>query len=207
MKELLTGLSDKLSEPLPGTAAQFQMAHQVRRQEIQPPITARKAGVLVLLYPKQEHWHLVLIRRRSNVGNDRHAGQVSFPGGAFEQTDPSLEYTALREAAEEVGAPVDRALMLGQLSQLYIPVSNFLVFPFVAQLDFTPELQADPSEVEYIIETPLSVLLNSDNQRKKNLRISKQMTLKEVPYYAVGEHVVWGATAMMLSELLTVISR
>ncbi len=206
MNELVTDLRDKLQRPLPGAPAQYKMAHQVRQYAPKPPAHARRAGVLALFYPKAGDVHLVLIRRRSGHANDRHAGQVSFPGGAHESGDATLSHTALRETEEEVGAPISDIELLGPLSPLYIPVSNFLVYPYVGQLDFQPQFQPDYSEVEYIIEVPLAVLQDPTNVRKTDLPITKQLILRDVPYFAVDDHVVWGATAMMLSELLTVLS-
>ena len=194
-----------IKQPLPGRLAQFKMSHVVRRKEQIIPENARIACTLVLLYPKKEEWHLVLIQRTSHNPNDRHGGQISFPGGQQEENDASLSATAIREAQEEIGADPSKITLLGGLTDLYIPVSNFKVYPFVAYTNERPNFELQESEVQAIIEVPLSVLQDEKTRQLTNIKISERITLKEVPYFNVGGKVVWGATAMMLSEFLEAI--
>lgn len=147
---------------------------------------------------------MVFIERRSNNPNDRHSGQISFPGGKYEQEDVNYEATALRETEEEVGVDQGKIEILGSLTDLYIPVSNFQVFPYVGMTEETPEFELQTSEVSSILEVPFEQLTDPGIVGVKDLKIGSHLTLKGVPYFDVQEHVVWGATAMMLSELLEV---
>ena len=181
------------------------MAHAVRQHLVDPPPSARIACVLALLYPKADDWHIVFIERESSNPNDRHGGQISFPGGKQDATDPSLEYTALREAHEEVGIHPPDVTVLGQISPLYISVSNFHVFPFLGYMTKTPEFIPQEGEVRSILEVPFSHFRQPDIIQHTHINLSPHLTLRNVPYYNLGGRVLWGATAMMMSELLEVI--
>jgi len=200
----ITKLQEKLRAPLPGRAAQNKMAHGVRRSDQPPPEDARQAGVLALFYPKAAEWHLVLIERSRSNANDRHSGQVSFPGGKYEETDGTLAVTALREAEEEVGVQPQHIELLGPLTELYIPVSNFLVKPFVGITHQTPSFSPQQTEVQAILEVPFDLLCQPQTRQETDLRIGANITLRQVPCYQVFGKAVWGATAMILSELLEI---
>ncbi len=202
MDSFITELKKELAKPLPGIAAQHKMSSITRRYNTQAPDNAREAGVLALFYPKDTDWHLIFIERVANK-KDRHSGQISFPGGKVDPTDPSYAYTALREAEEEVGVAANSINLLGNLTNLYIPVSNFLVHPFVGYLDHTPTFQAQESEVQALLETPFSTFLKEETIKRKTLHIN-QYTLRDVPHYEVKDKIIWGATAMMMSELVEV---
>lgn len=204
---MIQNLKHQLSQDLPGRPAQYKMAHAVRVNYPPPPTDARVACVLNLLYPKDNDWHIVLIERMSTHKGDQHSGQISFPGGGLEPNDPSLSAGAIREANEEVGVIAEDVELLGQLTDIYIPVSNFLVHHFVGKLDYTPDFIPQPSEVKSILEVPLDHLRDPNTIQRKDLKISSKITLKNVPYYSVNDHVVWGATAMMLSEFLEVVEK
>ncbi len=204
---MIQNLKYQLSQVLPGRPAQYKMAFSKRANYPPPPLDAKIACVLSLLYPKDGEWHIVLIERMSTNKNDRHSGQISFPGGGLESSDASLEAGALREANEEVGVNADHIELLGKLTDIYIPVSNFLVHPFVGKLDYTPQFIPQQSEVKSILEVPLSLLNDPKTIQKTEIKISTNTTLKNVPYYNIQNHVVWGATAMMLSEFLTVLEK
>ncbi|MEM9821734.1 MAG: CoA pyrophosphatase [Bacteroidota bacterium] len=202
IQALAQQLTLQLQQPLPGRSAQYKMAHAIRQKTFPVPDNARKACVVLLLYPKNGTTHIVLIERMpSKHKDDRHSGQISFPGGKLEPDDPSLKAGALRETEEEVGVPPEQIQILGALSQLYIPVSNFLVFPFVGYTDEAPHFIRQASEVKSIIETPLSLLLDPRTLQHTDIPI-KEGVLKGVPFFNVFGHTVWGATAMMLSEFL-----
>ena len=160
-----------------------------------------RAAVLILMYPFNEKTRLVFIKRNEYDGP--HSAQVSLPGGAWEKGDGSLENTAIRETREELGI-VDEIEILGALTQLHIPVSNFLVSPFVGCTERTPSFHPDASEVQFIIETPLAELLDPGNLDSE--RVFRHGESIEAPFYRVGNEKIWGATAMMLSEYLQLAS-
>ncbi len=205
MNAFIDDLALRLRRPLPGHEAQYRLAHQVRRNVPPPPPDARRAGVLALFYPRDNDWHIVLIERMSGHPNDRHAGQIGFPGGAYEAGDGTLERTALREAYEEVGAPWEEIQVLGELTQLYIPVSNFLVFPFVGRVNYTPVFTPQAAEVRAVLEVPFSAFRHPEALRTRDMELANgSLILRDVPYFDIDGKVVWGATAMILSELLAV---
>ncbi|MEN0002532.1 MAG: CoA pyrophosphatase [Bacteroidota bacterium] len=204
MKDFIDQLQQQLQQPLPGRDVQYEMAHAVRRSYQEVPATAKKAGVLALFYPKDAAWHIVLIERTAKNPNDRHKGQISFPGGRYEPEDGDLSVTALREAEEEVGVSSTSIELLGKLTDLYIPVSNFAVFPYVGFTPNRPEFTPQQSEVHAILEVPFNVLAAPNSVSRMDLKISQQITLQQVPYFDVAGKVVWGATAMMLNELIAI---
>lgn len=190
-------------EELPGIASQLLMAPMGRERQLEPPIDYKLACVLILLYPKQDEWHISLIERSSGNLNDRHAGQISLPGGMLEESDESYEHCALRETEEEIGLSRDQIGILGELTGLYVPVSNFMIYPFVGFTTEEPEFNPSPAEVAQILEVKLGKI----HKYKKTGTISSQnYTLNDVPYYDVNGHKVWGATAMILSEFEAVIN-
>lgn len=187
---------------LPGKSAHIKMAPVERIRMIEDGFedskTAKEAAVLMLIYPKNSMAHLALIVRNSYPGI--HSSQIAFPGGKVEVVDVNLKETALRETYEEIGIPPDLISVIKDFSSVYIPPSNFLVYPFLgissSELEFT--LQAE--EVASIIELPLSLLLDDSIITTKSLETS-YAKLIEVPVFEIGQNNVWGATAMMLSEL------
>ena len=201
---MIKKIKQKLRQPLPGTKAQLEMAPHLRKVYDFAPKNATIACVLILLFPKNDEWHFVLIQRAPHE-KDRHSGQISFPGGRLEESDASLEYGALREAEEEVGVDKKEIEILGRLTELYIPVSNFLVHPFVGFLEKTPEWTAQPSEVESVLEIPIADLLNKEKRKKVDMKVRNNIILKDTPYFDFDGKVVWGATAMMLNELAWVV--
>ena len=203
--EFIKELHARLKRPLPGAAAQYKMAHAVRRSYQVPPAEAKRAGVLALFYPHDRDWRIVLIERQSLHPADHHRGQISFPGGRFEQQDGLIVKTALRETEEEVGVRQEAVHILGPLSELYISVSNFLVSPFVGYAGQRPLFQRDEKEVSAILEVPFHLFQNPGNVRVTDMKIAENITLKTVPYFDVMGKIVWGATAMMISELLEVL--
>lgn len=157
------------------------------------------AAVMALLYPAEERLHLVFIKR--NAYDGPHSAQISFPGGAREEGDPTLQDTAIRETREELGIN-HKMEVLGSLTPLYIPVSNFMVYPYVACLHEAPVFDPDPSEVQYVVEASLEALMDPMNRDSETL--FHHETHIEAPFYRIGEEKIWGATAMILSELLQV---
>lgn len=201
---MIDKIKQKLSEPLPGRLAQMEMAPGLRKHYKGAPDDAVVACVLVLLFPKANDWHFTLIERVSHQ-KDRHSGQISFPGGRLESDDPSLVAGALREAEEEVGIARTDVQVLGRLTELYIPVSNFLVHPFVGFLEETPLYVPQPTEVNSILEVPVAELSNLENRKTVDMKMRNNVVLKNTPYFDFEGKVVWGATAMMLSEFERVV--
>ena len=203
MTDTIRQLQQRLSEPLPGRAAQLEMAHITRRHYGETPVGAKQAAVLMALFPKDQEWHLVFIERNAN-DRDHHGGQISFPGGKAEPSDASMLATALREAEEEVGIGRGQVTVLGGLTELYIPVSNFQVHPFLGYLEAPPIYRLQAEEVNDVLEVPISHFRLPGTRQVTDIRVGPQITLKRVPYFDVKGRVLWGATAMMLNELLEI---
>ena len=188
---------------LPGEAIQFKMAPVERLKELKEQArlkqNARKAGVMALFYPsKANETHLILILRKTYKGV--HSAQVGFPGGKVEKEDNSIEEAALRETEEEVGVPRKVITVLKQLTEIYIPPSNFFVQPFLGVTGNTPTFIPQDEEVEALIEVPLSLFMDDSTLITKKITTSYATNI-DVPAFLLNDHVVWGATAMMLSEV------
>lgn len=205
MDAFITCLSEGLTPPLPGREAQFRMAIMARRSYAPAPEDARKAAVLALFFPRNDEWHIALIQRSAANPNDRHSGQISFPGGSFDAEDEDLLHTALREAEEEINVPANSVQILGALTSLYIPVSNFEVFPFVGYTRSIPDFRPEPGEVQSIIEAPFRIFQEASFETTTEITLGEHLVLRDVPCFWVNGHIVWGATAMILSELLACI--
>ncbi len=193
-----------LKGDLPGQSAHLKMASRLRLDEMKFSYDTSRAvhsSVLILLYPKKEIPHTVFILRQTYDGV--HSGQVSFPGGRAEEADRTLVETALREASEEVNIDPGAVEVLGTLSEMYIPPSNYLVLPVVGFTPQAPAFVPDPAEVAAVIESDLGFLF--DQSRQKETVLTIRGTEIEAPYYDVNGNIVWGATAMILSELSHVI--
>ena len=179
------------------------MAHMTRIAEMPLRPDVRKAAVLVSLFEKEHAWHTVLIRRKSIPG-DVHAGQISFPGGRA-QTGESLEEAAIRETHEEIGNLSQHTTIIGGLTSLHIPVSNHLVFPLVSFIDQSQLWIPQESEVDFVLEVPIEEFLKEETRVKASIRSQEGYLLRDVPCYKVQGHLIWGATAMILSEFVAVL--
>jgi 8-oxo-dGTP pyrophosphatase MutT (NUDIX family) len=203
--EFIGDLARKLGKPLPGVAAQLKMA-SIRRLmkdgKMIVPENARKGGVLVLFYPSNGSNYLVFIKRNEYPGV--HSGQISFPGGGWEEGDKNMDETALREAEEEIGVNRDMVTPIGRLTDLFIPPSNFLVTPVVGYTNERPEFKPDPHEVERILEVPLDHLIHEETRQVKEITVFPDHKF-EVPCFYFDGHIIWGATAMMLNELIDLV--
>ena len=149
---------ENLQKPLPGLEIQMLMAPPVRSFDDKVPSNVRKGGVCILLFKKNEIWNFVLIKRTEDGGT--HSGQISLPGGKFEEEDYSITYTSVREMEEEIGVAKSDIKILGLLTELYIPPSNFLVTPIVALLQNPPNFIASPEEVSEILEINIDDILD-----------------------------------------------
>ncbi len=193
-----------LAAPLPGLEAQARFAPQPRRgwRPGQSPEQARAAAGLMLLFPMDGQAQIVLTVRASHLPS--HAGQVSLPGGAVEPGE-TLEEAALREAREEVGLDPAAVRLLGRLTPLHIPVSGFMLHPVVALMDWRPELQPSDREVERILEVPLDELIDPARRLSRRVLQADRGEV-EIPYIEVHGAELWGATAMVLSELFWILT-
>lgn len=187
---------------LPGESSQFKMSPPFRQELVEAnrekmPF-AKKAGVMALFYPNNDETYLMLILRKTYIGV--HSAQVGFPGGRVEVYDKDMIHTALRETYEEIGVPIDSIEVLKAMSLMYIPPSNFTVYPFLGISKQTPQFIKQDEEVEDLIAVRLADFMDDANIRKVKVMTSLKTEL-EVPAFILNGHVVWGATAMMLSEL------
>lgn len=188
---------------LPGEAAQFKMAPMERLAALKrisvKKKRVRKAAVLVLFYPSEANQTmLVLILRKTYKGV--HSAQIGFPGGKYENVDNSLNDTALRETEEEIGVLRNTVSVLKKLTEVYIPPSNFFVQPYLGITKNTPNFILQKEEVEMLIEVPLIHFMDDTVKISQNLTTSYSKNI-EVPAFLLNNHLVWGATAMMLSEV------
>lgn len=199
-------LNTALQQELPGYEAQRLMEPSIRKQQIEKMKAGNDAiecSVLILLYPKNNKIFTVFIKRPKYDGV--HSEQIAFPGGQYEKNDGSLFITALRESKEEIGIDPHDIEIIGNLSDLFIPPSNFNVLPVVAYMNKTPVFDIDKNEVDKIIEISLDDLLDKNIICKKEV-LTNENTKLNVPCYFYEEHIIWGATAMVISELVEVIA-
>lgn len=205
-KDFFESLAAVREVELPSIASHIKMAPLERVKSLQEPIysslTAKKAAVMMLFYPKEEKPHLVLIKRNSYPGV--HSSQIAFPGGKVEQADKDFQETALRETFEEIGISSEKISIIKSLTPLYIPPSDFLVYPFMGVCTSEIEFVLQQEEVAEIIEVPLQTFLDDSIISTKIIDTSYAKSL-EVPVFQIEGHTVWGATAMMLSELKDVL--
>jgi len=196
-------LRDRLGRTLPGLEAQLRFAPTPPRKGWTPghlPADARIAAALLLLYPREDGISLPLTVRAS--GLRRHAGQISLPGGA---TDPgeTLAEAALREAREEIGVDPSRVRVLGELTPVHVLVSGFTLHPVVGVTDERPVFQPADGEVEQLIEVSIETLRHASAIRR-GTRIREGVAV-EYPYFDLLGGQVWGATAMVLGEFITLL--
>jgi 8-oxo-dGTP pyrophosphatase MutT (NUDIX family) len=204
--ELASAMQKLLQLPLPGLQLQLNMAPPYREVPSEDWVRAqnpRLAGVLLLLCVNEEGWRLVFTKRKAYAGV--HSAQVSFPGGKLEKSDADLQMAALRETEEEIGVPASKVKIAGPMTPLYIPPSNFLVHPFVGILTEQVDWRLDPTEVDVLLEIPISFLLQDAARANRLIQVGS--SAREVPGFVWEDHFIWGATAMMLEEFLAIFVR
>lgn len=206
MTIFINQLIEQINKGLPGVEAQYKMAPTRR---IKPDENyyikkeaAPKSSVLILLYAKENSIHVVLIERP--IYNGTHSGQIAFPGGKVDTTDASPMHTAIRETYEEIGVQISENEIIAQLTSLYIPASNFEVFPFLAWHNKQPHFISNQREVAAILETPISMILNDNCINNVKIPVHAELTYN-APCFTLFGRTVWGATAMILSELKEII--
>lgn len=201
--EFKESLSNVKKIPLAGEIAHREMLPEGREQQIKESEMTQnnplKAGVMALFYPNmQQETMLILILRKTYKGV--HSGQIGFPGGREEIRDTDLTNTALRETYEEIGVRPNSVKVVKELSRIYIPASNFYVYPYLGYCKSTPRFKRQESEVEELLPIRLEDFMNDDNVVTQNLTTSYTGNI-DVPAFAFGDKIVWGATAMMLNEV------
>lgn len=164
----------------------------------------RKGGVMILIFNRNEEAHIALIRRPEYDGV--HSGQIAFPGGSHDEADKDMEETALRELYEEVGISKQQVKVVGEISQVYIPPSKFLVSPFVGVLEGEAAFKKDDFEVAEVLEVPISLLFDDSIIKNGTVKVGNGDFTLKAPYFDVFGHKVWGATAIMLSEFKAILN-
>lgn len=186
---------------LGGLEAHFRFAPEIRLKYNAEKIEAsnpKKAAVLALFYPNKNNETCFLLTQRASY-KGTHSAQISFPGGKIEASDRNLEQTALRETFEEVGIKNDAITIIREITDVYIPPSNFLATPFVAYSEQKPHLSIN-HEVDHTFDVKLADLLNDGNISSINITTSYANKI-DVPCFKLNNYIVWGATAMILNEI------
>ena len=197
-------LEKVLCGKLPSVFAQQKMSPTLRfigKGFPEDSTMAIKSAVLILLFPEGNSLGTVFIERNKYPG--AHSGQISFPGGKHEREDNSLMDTAIREAKEEIGIDPEEIRIIGSLTKLFVPVSNFLIYPYIGLIDKKPVFIPEPKEVNSIIEIGINSLFDPANKKSKLIKKNDFSIL--APYYDAKGHHIWGATAMILSEFYEIL--
>lgn len=196
-------LEKRLREPLPGIVSHRKYMHLSRlKHSLQVPDNVKSSAVLILLYPWMSHTYFPLILRPPYDG--KHGGQMALPGGKAEPSDKNLIGTALREAQEEIGIKAIDVTVLGELTDIYIPVSNYIVRPVIGYMDYKPEFYPDVREVERIYHTDIEDIIRGGEIINREITIGNQQVT--VPGFEVQDSWVWGATSLILSEFSDVLN-
>ncbi|MEQ9403421.1 MAG: CoA pyrophosphatase [Cyclobacteriaceae bacterium] len=198
-------LYSRLGEKLPGKSAHDLMKPKHKSGapiRIKHTVAPKEGGVLILLYEENGEVKFPLIRRPEYDGI--HSGQVAFPGGRREDSDQDLIHTALREAEEEIGVSQNEVNIIGNLSRFFVAASNYDILPVIGFTEKTPEFRPDPREVSDILIPSAMDLIDNRNLRTTDITVRNGFKLYS-PYFDLQDHIVWGATAMMLSELKAVL--
>ena len=201
-----TEIRNKLSKPLPGILSHLKLAPEHRAAQLATATDlsrAKKSAVMILLFHRNEKLRVIYIRRSFYVGI--HAGQIAFPGGRYEDADLNIHTTALREVEEEIGISPDKIEVLGQMTDIYVPPSNFLISVFVGYLWAQPEYKPDSREVAEIIEVDIDDLLAEEAIQEKIFNVQSEGTSVKALYYNAPNAEIWGASAMVTAEFLDVL--
>jgi len=202
LKKFTEVLKAALQKDLPGEKAQKKMAPIVLNNiKFEFKNEPRESAVTILFYEEDKKIKIIFIKR--NEDGKAHSGQVAFPGGKYELEDKNLKTTALRETFEEIGIEQSKIKIIGQLTPLYIPISNFRVTPFVAYLENVPTYKISESEVQKIITAEITEFFNDKNLGTRELK--RNEIIISAPFFGVQNDIVWGATAMITSELYEVL--
>jgi 8-oxo-dGTP pyrophosphatase MutT (NUDIX family) len=198
-------LETALRNKQPGISSHLKMLPPGRKLSMpdESKSGVKTSGVLVLLFPEGNEIFICLVRRQPFM--KFHAGQIGFPGGKKEKTDIDIASTAVREASEEIGIQPSLIRILGALSPLFVQVSGFMIYPFVAWSNVRPEFVINHHEVEKLLLFPL--LRNLNNQKIITATVETQIGMLEVPAYESDGDIIWGATAMILAEFFDILEK
>lgn len=203
---IIENIKETAPKKLPGFDAQKKMGVPIRKllpfNKIKL-LNPKTSAVLILIYKRDNQAHIALIKRPEYDG--AHSGQISLPGGKYEEEDGNTMNTALRETREEIGVPENDVEVLLALTHLYVPPSNFIIYPYIGLLNYPPTFIPDPTEVASILEVPINHLLDEKNKTTYHY-ISRGIGIEfKSPAIQFEAHQIWGATAMILSEFLEII--
>ncbi len=195
-------LQSELQKPLPGYQAQQKMMPTMRDINFTHDVKPRESAVLILFYENNKQIYIIFIRRKED--KKVHSGQIAFPGGKYEEEDKTLKNTAIRETYEEIGISENDITVIGQLTEIIIPISNYKVTPFVGFLKQKPVYNISLDEVQEVLEVNISQLFAPENRLITELE--RNGIKIHAPYFKIDNDKIWGATAMITSELNEVIS-
>ena len=202
-------LKQKFQLPLPGLASHLKMAPKHRVQDLinknDDARNAQKSAVLILFFQESNELKMIVIRRSSYVGI--HSGQIAFPGGRFEVEDIDVQTTALREIEEEIGILREDIEIIGRLSDIYVPPSNFLISVFAGYLNEKPIYKMQEREVDEVIEIPVTEFFKPDVIKQKDFYVNSIKAASNASYFDVSNAEIWGASAMVISELLDILKQ
>ncbi len=204
-KNFVEDLKSALKKPLPGRSAQFQMIPDPGVKTFYNEtnfLNAKKGAVMVVFFQRSKDIIFPMIKRQDYEGV--HSGQIALPGGKKDPTDPDFEFTALRETFEEIGIPQNKIEVIGRLTEIYIPPSNFLIYPYIGVIYEEPQYYPDLTEVADIYEFSLKDFLNPQCISKQKMKLFNGLEVS-TPCYNLEQKIIWGGTAMILSELRTIL--
>lgn len=205
-KQKIIRLSQEL-ENLPGESAHIDMLpFRIKTSEALKKTTNYKlSATLLLLYEKDGLPHFILTERQTYAG--KHSGQISFPGGKTEPFDATTAQTALRETKEELGIDPTKITLMGKLTEVYIPVSNFLIHPYIGFVAQLPPLSPDSYEVKEVLHVSCNDLLANKSRIKTDIPVENGRVIKQIPAFNLTDRIVWGATAIILNEFKYILKR
>lgn len=205
-QDLKNRLTFLLKQPLPGKVAHSKFSPNGRPLDfslITDKDSYRQSAVAIILFPKDDTINFLLIKRPTYDGV--HSGQIAFPGGKQELFDLNSEHTARRETSEEIGIILEKNQLLGVLSEVFIPVSKFIIQPYIYWLDNLPPTILDKREVEYVLSQDIQEIIANDSIKFNSIHVSNNNLLENVPNFLLSNEMVWGATALILGELREII--
>jgi 8-oxo-dGTP pyrophosphatase MutT (NUDIX family) len=209
MIQLIKRLQEELQKELPGEAAHLDVIpinRPISSKALKEAEYFRESGVALILVEKQDNLQCILMRRSVHPGSP-HSGQIALPGGKKEDYDVDLEATARRETMEEIGIELNQDSLLGLLTPIYIPVSKFKVQPYIYHYKGQLNFKLDPLEVDDVFLFDIDLLKSNDIIKRKEILLSQGYRQKGVPYFDISDEIVWGATAMIISEFRQLLLR